>query len=248
MKPQAVIFDLGGTLVDWPDWEQDVARRWELAYGHLVRTAPQIGWPSAVPFVQAMRAAEAEHWHRVVTDRRAEPPATLLADGMQRLHLDVGPDELLAALDGYARAVDGWAVAVPDARATLERLRASGLRLGLLSNTWWAAAWHDADLAAHGLAELLDTVVYTSDLAYSKPHPAVFHEVAARLDVRPEACVMVGDRIVDDVGGALGAGMRGIWKRHSKPWPRPADIVPSAIVDSLAELPQLIETWHIQEA
>jgi len=245
-KIQAVIFDLGGTLVDWPDWEQDVARRWELAHAYIARTAPHKQWPAADAFVRAMQAAEADHWRRVVAERCAEPPTTLLADGMRRLELDAGPDELLLALDGYARAVEGWAVVMPDARATLERLRAAGLRLGLLSNTWWAAAWHDADLATHGLGELLDTVVYTSDLAYSKPHPEVFHEVAARLQVAPEACVMVGDRLVDDVGGALGAGMRGVWKRHSRPWPRPAEIVPNATIDSLAELPALLDRWRAE--
>lgn len=246
-QPRAVIFDLGGTLVDWPDWEQDVARRWALAYTYLAGAASQTNWPPAGVFVEAMQAAEADHWRRVVAERCAEPPTAVLAAGMRRLDLDAGPDDIVTALDGYARAVEGWAVVMPDARATLEQLRAAGFRLGLLSNTWWAAAWHDADLATHGLAELLDTVVYTSDLAHSKPHPSVFHEVAARLDVAPEACVMVGDRVVDDVGGALGAGMRGIWKRHTRPWPRPAEIVPSATIDNLAELPELLAAWYAQE-
>jgi len=30
--PHAVIFDLGGTLLDWPDWNEDVSRRWALYY------------------------------------------------------------------------------------------------------------------------------------------------------------------------------------------------------------------------
>ena len=28
--PRAVVFDLGGTLVDWPDWVEDAPRRWAL--------------------------------------------------------------------------------------------------------------------------------------------------------------------------------------------------------------------------
>jgi putative hydrolase of the HAD superfamily len=165
-------------------------------------------------------------------------------DGFRRLGLPAGRREILAALDAYARAVYGWAVVFPDARATLRQLRAQGFRLGLLSNTWWAAAWHDADLATHGLAELLDAVVYTSDLPRSKPHPSVFSEVAARLGVDPVTCVMVGDRMVDDVMGALGAGMRAVWKRNTKPWPRPAHVSPTATIDHLAELPGLFEAWE----
>ncbi len=79
----------------------------------------------------------------------------------------------------------------PDACETLQLLRKNGYRLGLLSNTWWAAEWHNADLAAHGLDELIDEIVYTSGLPHSKPHPAVFLEVAECLDVAMDACVMV---------------------------------------------------------
>lgn len=242
--PRAVIFDLGGTLVDWPDWEQDAERRWALSYEYLTTTTPgATQWPACDAYVRAMRAAEAEHWRRVNEERWSGPPTALIGDGFRRLGLHSYERELLAALDGYARAVDGWAVVFPDARSTLLGLRDLGLRLGLLSNTWWAAEWHDADLAAHELAELLDVVVYTSDLPHSKPHPSVFLEVAARLGADPSACVMVGDRMVDDVGGALAVGMRGVWKQNDRPWPKPAEITPTATIERLAELPPLLESW-----
>jgi putative hydrolase of the HAD superfamily len=151
--------------------------------------------------------------------------------------------ELLTALDGYARAVNGWAIVFPDARQTLQLLRERGYRLGLLSNTWWAAEWHNADLAAHGLADLLDEVAYTSDLPHSKPHPSVFLALAARLGIEVEACVMVGDRMVDDISGALGVGMRAVWRWNDYPWPKPEHIVPTATIESLAELPELLRSW-----
>lgn len=247
IRPRAVIFDLGATLVDWPDWEEDVERRWAVSHDHLVAALPDRNLPGRAAYVQAMRAAELAHWERVVAERVGESPDRLLRDGFRRL--GGAPDEaqVLAALDGYARAVDGWAVADPDARDTLSLLRGAGYRLGLLSNTWWAAAWHDADLAAHGLADLLDALVYTSDLPRSKPHPTVFQEAARRLGVEPSACVMVGDRLIDDVGGALVVGMRAVWKRTNKPWSRsgaaPAHIVPTATITHLAELPMLLERW-----
>jgi putative hydrolase of the HAD superfamily len=241
--PTTVIFDLGGTLVDWPDWDDDAPRRWGLSYDHLVAALPRDDWPARAAYVAAMRAAELAHWQRVETEHWSGPPSGLLRDGFRRLGRHVREDELLAALDGYARAVDGWAVVYPDARDTLRALRARGYRLGLLSNTWWAADWHNADLAAHGLAGLLDEVVYTSDLPHSKPHPDVFHAVAARLGAAPAACVMVGDRPVDDIAGALGAGMRAVWKTNGAPRPKPAHIVPTATITHLAELPPLLRGW-----
>jgi putative hydrolase of the HAD superfamily len=147
--------------------------------------------------------------------------------------------ELLTALDGYAQAIAGWATPFPDAQETLRVLRRGGYRLGLLSNTWWAAEWQNADLATHRLDELLDVVVYTSDLPHSKPYPQVFLEVTTRLGVEPQACVMVGDMMIDDIAGALGLGMRAVWRRNAR-WPKPAHIVPTATITHLAGLLPLL--------
>ena len=241
--PRALIFDLGGTLVDWPDWEQDAPRRWGVSHDYLLAAAPAPDWPSRGAYVEAMRAAELAHWQRVETERWSGPPSGLLRDGFRRLGRHVREAELVAALDGYARAVDGWAIVFPDARDTLRLLRERGYRLGLLSNTWWAADWHNADLAAHGLADSFDELSYTSDLPHSKPHPTVFLDLAARLGVEPSACVMVGDRLIDDISGALNVGMRAVWKDLNTPRPRPAHITPTATVTHLAELPPLLRSW-----
>jgi putative hydrolase of the HAD superfamily len=243
LPPRAVIFDLGGTLVHWPDWDEDAPRRWAISYDLLVGALPDREWPAREAYVRAMREAELAHWVRVETEHWSGPPSSVIAEGFRRLGHHPREDEILAALDGYARAVDGWAVVFPDAAATLQVLRERGYRLGLLSNTWWAAEWHNADLAAHGLADLLDEVVYTSDQPHSKPHPAVFHEVARRLGVDPAACVMVGDRLIDDVSGALSAGLRGVWRENTSPWPRPEHVVPSATIRTLSELPELLRGW-----
>jgi putative hydrolase of the HAD superfamily len=240
---QAVIFDLGGTLIDWPDWDEDINRRWGLSYDYLTSTLPTNGWPPRDAYVQAMRETEKNHWRLVAETQASSTPTSLLRDGFERLGRNASDAELLAALDGYARAVNGWAIIFPDTIQTLEELRRRGYRLGLLSNTWWAAAWHNAELAVHGLTPLLDEIVYTSDLSHSKPHPSTFLEVTRRLNVEPTRCVMVGDRLVDDISGSLGVGMRAVWKKTDYPWPRPAHIKPSAIITNLAELLPLIQHW-----
>lgn len=238
--PRAVVFDLGGTLVQWPGWDDDAPAKWGLAYDAIAGERRAL--PARGAFVEAMRAAEKAHWVRVDRDHWSGPPTGLVSDGFRRLGLDVDESILVATLDGYARAVAGWSTVFPDARETLVVLRERGYRLGLLSNTWWAAEWHNADIAAHGLAELLDELVYTSDQPHSKPHPSVFREISTRLDVEPGACVMIGDRRIDDVAGAKGAGMRGIWRRNDSGFPA-GSVEPDAILDRLAELPPLLRGW-----
>lgn len=241
---QAIVFDLGGTLIDWPDWDEDIERRWGLSYEHLVAHSNEQEWPAKEAYVRAMREAEKAHWQRVNEQHISNTPDVVLLDGFQRLKCKVSKEALMTALDGYANAIIGWATIFPETVETLLELRKRGYRLGLLSNTWWAAAWHDADLATHGLTSLLDVVMYTSDLPYSKPHSYVFQEAARRLKVDVSACVMVGDRMVDDVRGAQRAGMRGVWRYNEYPWPKPENVKPSAIVKTLTELLEHLDTWE----
>jgi putative hydrolase of the HAD superfamily len=240
--PRAVIFDLGGTLVHWPDWENGADGKWAASYDHLVTQFADRRWPSRDAYVMAMRESEREHWRRVDTEHWSGPPTGLVREGFDRLGVPVSGAELLGAMDGYARAIAGWSTVDPDAIPTITLLRERGYRLGVLSNTWWAADWHNADLATHGLASLIDAIVYTSDLPYSKPHRTVFQEVAKRLDVMPAECVMIGDRMVDDVSGALEVGMRGVWRRNESGFPS-SIAVPTAEVTRLAELPELLRKW-----
>jgi putative hydrolase of the HAD superfamily len=246
MPLQAIIFDLGGTLIDWPDWDEDINRRWGLSYDYLTARLPVNNWPEQEAYVQAMRQAELNHWLRVTEQQTSSTPTDVLEEGFQLLQRSASAEELLVALDGYAQAVNGWAIIFPDTAQTLIELRKRGYRLGLLSNTWWAAAWHNADLATHGLTSLLDEVVYTSDLPHSKPHPSTFLTVTTRLQVEPAECVMVGDRLIDDISGALGVGMRAIWKKTDHPWPKSEYITPTAIITELAELLPLLEQWQCE--
>lgn len=242
----AVVFDLGGTLMD-PDLEGGADAYWNRCYDHL----PEIASAGAIPagatreaFVDAMAAAEAEHWRRVNEDQWSGPPDGLVRHGLARLGVPPRCGTVVAVLGACARAMEGWAVAFPDAEATLSELADAGYRLGLLSNMWWAAEWCQADLRKRGLARFLDASVYTSEMPRSKPHPSVFLETSSRLGVEPQRCAMVGDRVRDDVQGAQGVGMRAVWLRNDNPYPVPAAVVPDATIERLSELPDVLRFWN----
>ena len=239
-RVRAIIFDLGGTLLDYPNWESEVAVRWRSTYRQLC-ASPRDGLPGEEEFVRALLDAETEHWRRVDTDHWSGPPSGLVLDGYRRMGRHLVEDEIVEILDACARALDGWAQPFPDAQPTLEYLRSRGYRLGLLSNTWWAAEWHNAHLATHGLDRYLDELVYTSDLPHSKPHTAAFQTIAGRLGVPHENCVMIGDRPIDDISGGLNAGMRAVFKTNGRATTIPDAVKPTAVIANLAELPPLVE-------
>ena len=90
-----------------------------------------------------------------------------------------------------------------DALPVLDRLRAHGLRLALLSNT---SRDLDAFVAHHGIE--VDVTLTSRVHGKSKPHETIFHALLERLGVEPAHAAMVGDDPHDDVEGARAVGMQ----------------------------------------
>ncbi len=91
-----------------------------------------------------------------------------------------------------------------DAVPTLERLRAAGLRVGVVSN-------FDVSLGEvmddTGLAPLVDVVVVSAVTGSRKPDPGIFAAALDALDVAPSAALHCGDRRDEDALGAAAAGI-----------------------------------------
>jgi HAD superfamily hydrolase (TIGR01662 family) len=89
-----------------------------------------------------------------------------------------------------------------DTLPVLAALRTHGLSIGLISNT-------SRDLDAFVAHFSLDVDAWISSGVHGKvkPDPSIFHVILGRLEVEPEATVMVGDSLLDDVEGARALGM-----------------------------------------
>ena len=92
-----------------------------------------------------------------------------------------------------------------DAIPVLDRLRAHGLKLGLLSNT---SRDLDAFVAHHGLE--VDAALTSRVHGKTKPHDSIFRAMLERLDVAADEAAMIGDDVEDDVRGAEAVGMRAV--------------------------------------
>ena len=95
--------------------------------------------------------------------------------------------------------------AYDDVAPAFERLRASGTKVGIISN--WDTRL-EGILDGLGLGVLIDTIVSSAVVGLHKPDPRIFELACERLGVRPERCVHVGDHVYSDVLGARAAGLR----------------------------------------
>ncbi|MDP9235825.1 MAG: HAD family hydrolase [Chloroflexota bacterium] len=115
-------------------------------------------------------------------------------------------------------------------------LHGRGLRLGLAANQPESTL---AVLDARGIGRYFDHREVSGTHGYRKPDVRLFLRCAEDLGVEPAACIMVGDRIDNDVAPARLLGMRTVLfrtGRHMLQQPRCAEEVPDAEVRSADEL------------
>ncbi|WP_460802807.1 HAD family hydrolase [Microbacterium sp. GXF6406] len=94
------------------------------------------------------------------------------------------------------------------------RASSAGIRLAIVSNI---ALDIRPALEGWGIASALDAVVLSYEVGYVKPDPRIFQLTADLLDTDPTDCVMIGDSVLDDVGGAA-LGMQCIVTRPEQMW------------------------------
>jgi putative hydrolase of the HAD superfamily len=97
--------------------------------------------------------------------------------------------------------------AYPDAAPALRELRALGLAIVVVSN--WDHSLHER-LAETGLAPLVDGAVASAELGHAKPARAIFEHALDLAGAPAAAALHAGDSPVEDVGGALAAGLRAV--------------------------------------
>ncbi|HEY6748156.1 MAG TPA: HAD family hydrolase [Mycobacteriales bacterium] len=225
MTVAAVLFDWGGTLTPWHTIE--LADAWR---------ACGLDEDAAARLV----AAEDTVWARArETQRSGTIDEVFAAAGVH-----AGPAELAA----YYAWWEEHTFTDPDVRPLFEALRERGIKIGVLSNTLWPRTEHERVFRRDGVADLIEAAVYTSEIEWTKPHPAAFRTALDAVGgVAPEDAVFVGDRPWDDIAGAKGVGMRAVLLPHSA-IPRyqqgPVQGVPDAVITRLSDLLPLIDGWR----
>jgi HAD superfamily hydrolase (TIGR01549 family) len=128
----------------------------------------------------------------------------------------------------------------PDIDGLLRRLRERGLGLGIVANQPEKARER---LARAGIGDCFDYHGLSGLTGFSKPDPRAFLAAAEKLGVPPAACIMVGDRIDNDIAPAKALGMAAILfrsGRHRRQRPRSVAEDPDAVVTDVLELEQAI--------
>ena len=95
-----------------------------------------------------------------------------------------------------------------EARVTVDKIKSAGLRIALATNPVFPSIATEKRMAWAGF-EPSDFELYTTyeNSRYCKPNPKYYLEIASKLGVTPEECLMVGNDVSDDMA-AQKAGMK----------------------------------------
>jgi len=180
---------------------------------------------------------EERYWRAVAAAAGLGPHVVWAALGMTiarneehwELWRHLGVERPAGAWDSVVYSTDDL---YPDALECLERLRASGLVVGIAGNQTAALeAW------ARSSELPVDIVTGSASLGVRKPDRAFFEGLLEIAGAAASEVAYVGDRADNDVAPALAAGMIAVHLRRG-PWGRLQSTPEGAIaVESLAELP-----------
>ncbi len=197
----AIIFDVGGTLLDLKPTRAEVFAEVLAENGHttdlptLARAIAQSDRSLDERFKEVTVGNGTVSWNefnRTVLDQIDYPGDR---EAMSR--------KLTAEFEKLVPVLDNWKD-YPEARRLLARLKKRGFTLGVVSNA--------SDLVKRVLDHLdltrnFEFVIVSDEVGINKPSAGIFRLAAEKAGTSPNRVLYIGDKLSTDVKGAVGAGM-----------------------------------------
>jgi len=219
MPVRAYVFDAYGTLFD--------------VHSAIGRHREKVG-PDADAFSELWRIKQVEYsWTLTLMDKYV-PFWTLTQRALDFCYEKFpNVDRALkpALLEAYRKLA-----AYPDARSTLEALRAKGMKTAILSNG--STDMLSSAVESAGLKDVLDFVLSVDEVRAFKPGLEVYDLALDTLELKPDRIAFISSNRWD-VAGSRNAGFKPIWvNRAGNPDEYP-EFQPLKTVKSLSEVPEM---------
>ena len=209
---KAILFDYGNTLVHY-FYSEEFPEYRRAGLSEVKRYLEQQGL-SLPPDKVIAKREEAENFEAPDSRVRA------LEDRLVRifgLDVEAATDKLLReACVRFLGPMFSVSRLYDDTHEALHLLRRKGVRMCIVSNTSWGSPgdpWRE-EMVKHGVADRVDEIVFCRDVGFRKPARVIFEHAMAKLDVRSEDCLFVGDSMKHDIAGARDVGIEALLIDH----------------------------------
>jgi HAD superfamily hydrolase (TIGR01549 family) len=236
MPYSAVFFDLDDTLCD-------ETGAWRLCVGATAALAVQ-KWPNLdqTAVTDFFLSHSGDFWAAMDPIREKRPIHTIrMAHWHTTLSAFGCAEEVLAeelAHDYGQRRTTELAL-FPEALPLLTALRTASKTLILITNGMQST--HVQRIALLGLEAYFDHTLISDAVGFAKPDPRLFHHALALANCASSEAAMVGDNLVNDIGGAQAVGIDAFWfNPEARALPPNAPAPRGGEVRALAELHSLL--------
>ncbi|MEO8743957.1 MAG: HAD family hydrolase [Candidatus Dormiibacterota bacterium] len=231
---RGVLFDYGRTLVTFDYPTEDLL---EVMRSFRPRIESALGTPAPeAQFILSEVLMPLEKYVRSMSEDEVDYMDVFRAT-WARAGIDLLDGLLYEILDAEQQCWDRAVRLDPDALQVLSWLGEHGIRRGVCSNAPFPPEMMRRQVETNGIGEVVDAVVFSSEVGRRKPALEVYRAALDAIDVEAPHVLFVGDRVREDYEGPLAAGMRAvIYTAHAES--APPDGIPT--ISSLSQLPGLL--------
>ena len=236
MVLKAVLFDLGGTLVDFDKdglqlgrkalYEFLLQKQYAVLPDRVVQIAKEV-WETYTLFadqtmieVNFPRLMQSILYQLQIEDY-AE--TTLIGDAIKAF---------------YGPIIEG-SYLLQGASQLLLTLQANGLKLGLVTDNE-SEVFHNGLLSKYDFEHVFDSIVVSYKLGIKKPHKMMYLKCLEALQINPAEALFIEDKPIHDISGAKNIGLPCVWMKRKEYIHVP--IVPDWTIESLQQLKDLLFT------
>lgn len=231
---EALLVDVGGTLVDDSTWIDPTAYQSMMVARLRDAFGADLAWFTPLTS-HAFAESDAAPWEQ----RTAEAVMAFLAEQ----GVEVTADEVERICRACTLPLREVVELADGAGTAVRAIRETGIRMVICTNTLWR---NDADVRRDweelGFADCFDGYVSSHDAGHGKPHPAMLERCVELAGTGASRAAIIGDRPERDIAGARAVGLRAIWMRPPD-FIGPADPAPDVEVGRWADVPPIIEEW-----
>ena len=228
MKYKYLLLDADGTLLNFTLAQQTA----------LTNTFSDHGIPATDEMLELYDKINREVW--MALERKELTRSELVQVRFTRLFSKFGVENIDIGQfnSNYISHLANGFMLVEGAFELLEKL---SVRFPMAIITNGKASTQYKRLAGAGIDRFFKHIIISEELGYEKPDPAFFSKALEICQItNKEDALIIGDSLTADIGGGIGFGIDTCWYNPHL-LPLPADIKPTFVVNSLSEIPGILE-------
>ncbi len=234
---RAILFDLGGTLIEFESEQWDELERKGMRNCHEFLSQNGFEIQDADEMAEQFVEYHHQKWDEIQKDHKEVTFDRLGAEFLSRYGIDLD-DAISDFVRAFYAPISELVHRRDGAIEALEFMKASGLKIGLVSNTGFPAEWHRDEMRRFEIYDFFDYTVFSSEFGVRKPDPSMFRDCLSKLGVDAGEAVHVGDRPYEDISGAKNMGITSVLlKRPDRE--TSSQFKPDIIIDNLKALVSL---------